>query len=361
MLMSRHLCLLALSAAAVAQQQIVVPASAAVADSNSFLWVAGFSRDLRQQTIIGSSHLQPMLGRTLTGIAYRRDGSEDEPYAGGTCQMRIVVSTATTSALAANRAFAQNHGGDAVLAFDGTVTVPSSPAPQGGFVPWDAAHTVEIQFSQPFVYTGGDLCVDVLGRAAPSGTVEWWMADCVFEELQGSVTDVGAGCGPFANVFGGWAFVGPRTLLPGATARFWAYGAPGDLMMLLLAVDVSANVAPLAALGLPAGPGCFAHLDPSQIGGTVVTSVAAPPPGLPQTTGEANHRLSIPNQPWVLGARFGAQWLNFDQGFASSNGIRWSVAPAAPSLDMALIQGGATDALGEVSTHQAHVLRLRFD
>jgi hypothetical protein len=53
------------------------------------------------------------------------------------------------------------------------------------------------------------------------------------------------------------------------------------------------------------------------------------------------------------------QWLDLG-ALTSSNGVTWTIAPAAPTLDMALLDGVVSDTTGNVSVYLAHVLRFDY-
>jgi hypothetical protein len=57
-----------LGAAVTAQQHLVVPAAFTNAEAPAYGWIAGASRDVRQQTLIGASHLTALLNQTITAI-----------------------------------------------------------------------------------------------------------------------------------------------------------------------------------------------------------------------------------------------------------------------------------------------------
>jgi len=98
--------------------------------------------------------------------------------------------------------------------------------------------------------------------------------------------------------------------------------------------------------------------------GTILAAIVVP--FVPETDplvqprgGIADFRLHLPNVSWVLGTQLATQWFELSQ-MASSNTWLWSVANAAPTLDMALVEGHPSEAKGEVSVHLAHVLRLEY-
>jgi hypothetical protein len=146
-----------------APQHAVVPAVYASNDAISYGWIAGASRDVRQQTLVGASHLQALLGRELLALELRRTAA-DETYQGGTAHLTVVLSTSPNEPLRTSPTYYANVGPDAVQVHSGPVTLPTSPPALGPTVPWSAQNTVRIQFSTPFVYRGGTLCIDVVGQ-----------------------------------------------------------------------------------------------------------------------------------------------------------------------------------------------------
>lgn len=338
-------------------QQQVIPAAYAQADANSHQWIAGASQPRRQQTLIGASHLQAVRNHRITGFALRRTAA-NEIYSGGTTNLAVTFSTSPRAPLTCSNAFAANIGNDAQQVFQGSVSIPTSPADVGPNIAWSAANTVQVTFTQPFLYQGGTLCIDVLGTEVAGQTADWWMADAVFEDIQGTAAQIGTGCGAFGGVSGEWSFVAARTLLPGGYATFRAHGAPQSLGIAVFGAPAPVPM-PMSALGVPA-TNCFCHLDPTTILGTLTQLfVPEPDPRLASMGGVAVVRLRLPNQAWILGVSLATQWLDLAQP-ATSNAFLWSVATSIPTLDMTLIEAHPLETTGEVSVHLAHVLRLHW-
>lgn len=343
------------SSFAVAQvpQLTVVPAAYATTDAVSYLWIPGASRDVRQQTLVGSSHLVPMLGRTLTAIELRRSAA-NEVYQGGVSNMTVTLSTSPSQPLRCSGTFAANVGPDATVVFTGPVTLPTSPAVVGPAVAWTPANTVRIAFQQPFVYTGGTLCLDVVGLAVPGQNANWWMADAMFEDVGGFTAEVGNGCGQYGGAQGRWSFVSTRLLVPGGHASFWAYGVHTGLGIAAFGMRSQAPI-PLTALGIPS-PGCDLHLGSID---AMIPTLFEPPfdPRLDHRGGCGEVILWIPDSSALFGTTMTTQWFDWSQ-LAMSNAIEWTVAGAMPTLDMTAIDGDASQASGQVSVHLAHVLRF---
>ncbi|HEX5050330.1 MAG TPA: hypothetical protein VFZ65_01030 [Planctomycetota bacterium] len=332
-------------------QTLVVPAAYSTQDAVSSLWIAGGSAEVRQQTLVGASHLGALVGRSLTALELRRSAA-DETYQGGEAHLAVTVSTSPNAPLACSQAFAGNVGNDAVQVFDGTVTIPTSPPAVGPSVGWTPDNTVRIAFQSPFVYLGGTLCIDVIGQPVAGQAAGWWVADAEFEDLEGTVVEVGDGCGSYGGPHHRWSYVAERSLLPGAFARFWAHGTPNSLG--LAAFGCASPPIPLTALGLPS-PGCNLFLGSLD----ALLPAVFEPEVHPLLAGVATAevRVKIPNDVAVFGTTFTTQWLEWAQ-LATSNAIQWTVAGSIPTLDMAVIEGHPAEATGEVAVHMAHVLRF---
>lgn len=349
----------AISAAAlVAQgpQYLVAPAAYAATDAISYEWLAGASRDLRQQTLIGASHLAPLIGQPLTAIELRRSAA-NEVYAGGVIDLTVTLSISARTPLSTSSTYAVNVGTGAVQVFTGLLSLPTSPATTGPGVPWSTQNVLRIPFQVPFVYQGGTLLVDIVGAPVAGQNANWWMADAQFENIGGTVVDLGGGCGAYGGPQHQWSYVAKRSLLPGAHARFFAYGPPNSVGLVAFGTK-SATPLPMWMLGFPSGIGCDLMLSSLD---AMMVAIFEPEvePGLLARGGVAEVRLPIPGNSSVLGLSLTTQWLEWSQ-MATSNAIEWTIASAVPSLDMALVEGHPLAATGEVSVHLAHVMRFEY-
>src|SRR5690606_15919074 len=120
---------LACAAAAPAQTgTLTAPAAAASRDGLGVLEVAGFTRTMRQQFLLGPSHLSGARGMELVALRFRRDGHVVEHNPGAA---QVVVRLSASSALDPARPdprFDANHHVPPVTVFQGVVTLPRSPA-----------------------------------------------------------------------------------------------------------------------------------------------------------------------------------------------------------------------------------------
>jgi hypothetical protein len=346
-----------LAQAAPPPQHVVAPATYATTDAVAYEWIAGASRNLRQQTLVGVSHLQSLVNHDITAIEFRRTDA-NEVYAGGTTSMNVTLSTSPRDPLTCSSAYADNVGNDAALVFSGQVTLPTSPATTGSPIPWSPNNIVRVAFVQPFHYHGGTLCVDLTGTRIVGQEANWWMADAMCESVTGTTADIGNGCGAYGGPQGRWSDVDAGSLVPGGYARLFAYGPPYAVGFVVFGAP-SPTPIPLAGLGVPT-PNCYCHLQP----GTIVGSMVVPflpefVPDVQYRGGVADFRLHLPSQSWVFGLQLTTQWFELSQ-MATSNAITWTVASSMPSLDMALNEGDPGDLTGEVTVHLAHVLRFEY-
>jgi len=333
-------------------QFTVVPAGYATTDAPSYFWVAGASCSVRQVTLVGASHLVGLVGRSITAIELRRSAA-DEAFGGGQANLVVSLSHSPRTPLRARPTYDANVGADAVRVFAGPVVIPQSPPQVGPVVAWSAANTVRIEFRAPFVYTGGTLCIDVVGTPIAGQSASWWMADAAFEPTTGVATSHGQGCGAFGGSSGAWAHAAGRHFVPGGHARFHAYGTHGGYGF--AAFGMPGQPIPLTLLGLPA-PGCDVHLSSFE---AILPAYFEPEtvPALMAAGGRADVSLWIPDSAAMFGVGMATQWFDWQQ-LATSNAIHWTVAAAMPTLDMTSIDGDPSEATGHVSVHLAHVLRF---
>ncbi|MBK8974574.1 MAG: hypothetical protein IPM29_01475 [Planctomycetes bacterium] len=342
-------CALFAAAAVVAQTDVVVPAAQAGAEGDSARMVEGLGHAGRQQILVHVSHLAPLAGRRLTALTFRRDHTADFTGLGGEIDLVVRVGAAGRTVTAPSRTFADNVVG-AVEVFRGRVTLPAASPSAPASAVWTGDNAVRVQFTTPYAYAGGDLCVDLAG--APVGTAPIvWYPDAVSDATTGIVTVVGTACGPFANPSGQRTGVGPRGLVPGETARFTTWGTPGAFAILGLGGGLRSQPLDLALVG---APGCTLHVDPLI---TLVT-VVSPPPFGPELGGLAQHRVPLPAQQSMLGVHLGAQWLELaGAALTASEALDCTVATQVPGLGIAVVSQLAGREV-DVDLTRAPVLRL---
>ncbi|MEZ6036567.1 MAG: hypothetical protein R3F29_03745 [Planctomycetota bacterium] len=349
---------LLLASLAIAQtpQHIVAPSAYTTTDAISQNWVAGASRPVRQQTLVGASHLTAMVGHALTALELRRT-AKPEQYEGGTMHWTVTLSIAPITPLQCSSAYAANVGPAPVQVFDGDVTLPTSPAEPGPVVAWDADNVLRVEFQQPFPYNGGTLCIDVLGTPIAGQNADWWMADAMFEDLPGTVVDLGGGCGAYGGPSHVWSSVQERTLVAGGFAHFTAWGPRMSFAIAAFGVGNPVGI-PMTMLGFASPPECNLHL--SSIDGMIpVLLLPHSNPSLVSRGGRADVELKLPGTPYALGIQMTTQWLEWSQ-LATSNALQWSVANAVPTLDMALVESDPSQNNGNVTVFLAHVMRFEY-
>lgn len=354
----------ALTTALTAQSHIVVPAAYATNDAMSYEWIAGATDLQRQQTLVGASHLQPLLNQTITAIELRRT-AVDEAYLAGAANLTVTLSISPNTPLGCSNVFAANVGSSPQLAFAGTVTLPASPAVPGGTgaaVPWTPANTVRIALTQPFLYAGGTLCIDVTGQPI-QGQETWWMADAIEDVIAGTaVSELGPGCGAYGGPLRQWSYIAERSLIPGGRAIFRAEGPPNGLVFAVFGGEATAPTFPnypsLSQWGIPT-PGCVSYVNPFAVLAVVPTIFE--PETHPQSAigALAEVLVQLPADPSWSGFTLTTQWYDLNQ-LAASNGFRWTVGSQPSALDMALCEGSPTLPVGNVTTYLAPVLRFEY-
>ncbi|HEB53120.1 MAG TPA: hypothetical protein ENI87_07700 [bacterium] len=343
--------------AATAQNFTVVPSQFANTDAIRAMNVAGTMGDGRQQILVGESRLAGLLGRDITAIEFRRSAA-DETYAAGSANLTVTASIAPHPTHGCSQTFAANVGPNPVTVFSGVITAPSSPPEVGPTVSWDPDNVVRIPFTTPFPYTGGTLCLDLVGTAIAGQESSWWAADAHCEVFPGQVTtDIGGGCGAYANADQKWSFVREYSLVPGGHVEMFAYGTPYGLAIAALG-QKSAVGTPLSLLGFNAPPGCDLFLSTIDVLQATVF-VPDPHPALITRGGRADFELKVPAIPQALGFTLATQWFDWTQA-ASSNAIEWTLATALPTLDMATVEGHPLSTSGTANVHIAPVLRLEY-
>jgi len=337
-------------------QHFVVPSEYAVHDAVSYQWLAGASRDVRQQTLIAESEIAPLVGKRLVALELRRT-TQNETFAGGTTMWTVTLSTSPKTPLTCSSQYAANVGADAVQVFSGPVTLPTSPANTESKVGWTPENTVRIQFAEPFFYAGGVLCVDVVGAPVVGQNANWWMADAEFEDLSTTTLDLGGGCPPYGGPQGQWSGVAARTLVPGAHAQFFAYGVPNNLALAMFGVGSSTGI-PMSLLGFPVPTQCELKLS-SLLLFQLAVFVPETDPNLMVRGGRADLEMQMGTDASFLGLTCTTQWLDLVT-MHTSNAIEWTTASSVPTLGMALVEGHPAETGGLVSVHLAHVMRFEY-
>jgi len=276
-------------------QTITVPAALATTDGAGLLEAAGFTRAMRQQFLIGPSHLVAARGRELVALRFRRDGHPVEHVPGS---LNLTVRLSASTSLDARRpeaSFVGNHRSPPVLVFQGPLSVPRSPRLRDrNAATWASPDAVTIPFATPFLYLGGTLCVELEGVPVSGATSSWWSIDAEQFQTRGAVASIGQGCGETASRVTRMASADARTLVPGSTARFLAFGPPNGMAIMFFATQL---VGPID-LGFLGAPGCNLYVLPV---GSVAASLRNP---VAQRPGAATLAVQLPGEAHLVGAAF---------------------------------------------------------
>ena len=359
---SQGLCVLLFVSSLAGQSHVHAPAASSAGDQNSMSFLAGFDRDARQQILVDQIHLAGFIGREIDGLAVRRDRGWRGALSPGRSDLTVVVSRSPRDAIDISPVFAANFDPDPAqrhVVFAGVVDLPASSEPAGRSFSWDDAEdAIELPFSATFVYGGGTLCVDIVGVRVVGSESPFWPVDAAIDPVVGQVASVGTPCGQPAGLAHAYpsSSVAAYALIPGATARFRGYGAPG----IAGGVFIGAPSAPfdLSWIGVGA-PGCTLHVQPF----VVMPAFYEPLPG-GVSIGVARVMLDIPAVQSSLGFSFRAQFLSVAGSVESTNALDCVVAASPPSLGMSTVFADTSvdpaPTRGVAQSNRAPALRLRW-
>jgi hypothetical protein len=331
-----------------AQQHLVVPQSLARTDGPSLVGLAGVTVPKHQQFVVDAAHLQALQLRSITGIRFRRDQEFGKALVAGQANLTIRIGQSPWGASRASSVLARNLP-SSVEVYRGTLDIPAAP-PVSGALGFDPPDAIQIRFSAPYPYAGGDLCIDLVG--VPLAATRW-PVDAASDPARGSVTSFGVACGRYASIVGETALVAPRELIPGRTVRFVGRGEPGSAAFLLFGLSALSQSVDLAFLG---APGCSLHVSSFA---TAATTYGPAEIG-PAFGGLANVLIHIPGDPALLGARFVTQWFEVGPTLASSNAHDCRISSALPSLGMATVTEIGARGEGYVDVATAPVIRFDY-
>ena len=304
--------------------------------------------------IARAAHLTSLVGKQLKAIEFRRNATATT-FDTGEANLTIKISSMAAATYDCSRTFDSNEGTDVVEVWNSTinpslpvsVVLPNSPPAAGPNVVWTSDNVIRIDFTTPFLYNGGRLCVDITGSAVAGLEAENWIADAYAEDAKGTFQNIGGGCGTYAS----HARVNEYSLVVGNRASFTTLGTPFFFGFAVTGQPQSPGL-PLSFLGFNPPGNCelMTSLD-------VVATV--PMINYPGTAmGYGRWELDIPNNSALQGLGFTTQW--FDYGTqATTDALSWTIG-AAPSLDMATVSGETTSAEGRVVPNIAHVIRFEY-
>lgn len=328
----------------------------------------GCGVDFRLQVIISAGRLKGALNRTLTELQLRRSTGHAGALVAGQADFQVLVSVARTTPHDPSQFFSQNEGAAPVTVFNGLISMPASAAVAGPVTaPWTAKYLVRAPFGRQFVYTGGDLCVEIRGRPRSASANLFWPIDHEAQQVSGSVVRYGSSCAPWSpNPH--TAFGSDGTLRIGCTTWLWSFGRYRASPLMMLGVS---KIDPGIDLGPMGAPGCKQYLVPLAIvplfynppvAGTQLGSVALP--------------LKLPVDRSLMSKSFAVQFAEDESGLprsqwtnasrlSTSNGLWLTVSSRAPDLGLAMISsrdesyGRVTQPTwGEVSVASAPIIRF---
>ncbi|HLU38665.1 MAG TPA: hypothetical protein VK081_04720 [Planctomycetota bacterium] len=325
--MQRSLCIWVVFAASALGQSWTVPAAFASTDATGLGAVPGFTQRFRQQAIYGASLLTPLAGHAIREIRFRRDGQFAGALGAGRARLTVRMSATTRAVLQTSPMFADNHG-SVVTVFQGMIDLPASPALTHRDEPtWTSPHAVTIPLSTSFHYTGGQLALDIEGQPDAANRTRWWPIDQYMEPIIGTAASVGTACDGRNDLN-----VAADQLVPGASVRFVAGGAPLSTSVLAIA---PARM-PAVDLGFLGYPGCTLHVPLDVL---LTRPVSA---GFHGSGGAANHVVQLPAHGQLLGAPLAIQavsvWLEGQTArLATSPALDLTLAGRLPQVDVAMV------------------------
>ncbi len=151
-----------------------------------------FSYDeVRTQMIYNGKKLGFKIG-AITEAAFRRDGTYSSVFNAKKLPLKVWISKSPNTDKSASVCFAQNRGPNPKLVFSGTLNLPRAGAPSTPPAPF----SIVIPFSPPWIYTGGNICLEIV---AP-GPYRYgrWMTDTYYnsEQGRGTALQFGRACAP---------------------------------------------------------------------------------------------------------------------------------------------------------------------
>jgi hypothetical protein len=151
----------ALSSPLLAQVQQVVPTDRDVVAGNGAFLGPLSNAVRRYQLLMDEGELTSLIGQPLTGVTFRLLPSATVPYPAADLtysDYEIFLGGGVDPSLR-SLTFADNRVGPQTQVRDGSLTIPAGSFPVGGSPqPFGA----DITFDTPFVYTGGDLLLELV-------------------------------------------------------------------------------------------------------------------------------------------------------------------------------------------------------
>lgn len=357
-----------------AQAPILVPSSATIPDGDSIatamFWGSNSNNRAHTQALYPTADIGLGTG-TITQLAFRRATSTLAPNAATSITLTIELSVSPTLATAPSANFAQNHGSNRTVVFQGTVQLPATPA-----TTFPAPMLPPIVFQTPFAYdgaTGNSLVVDI--RTSDNTSHQPWFAaqqtigfgsDTAHFTQSTCATDEG-------DISGGWGGRVGQPYPGGVLATsFLGYARKASFQLSVLLVgtqSIGGSFAgiplpvPLTTLGLPASPSCQLAVSPD---------ILLPMGYIPGSGGSPGAvtfgPITLANDPTMVGTTLYAQALSVDYDndmpqplWFPSMTLRWTFGTGhlPPCGQVTRLNDMVPSALsGEIELNTAPVLEL---
>jgi hypothetical protein len=249
--------------------------------------------------------------------------------------------------------------------FQGRVSLPASPALGERYVPWESPHAVNIPFTTPFAYAGGNLCIEIDGQQVP-GSPCFRPFDYEWEGQVGVATKYGIACGKYAGRFGISATVTASNLRLATTASFYSWGQPNTSGAMMIGDQKYFPGIDLDVLG---ATDCDLY-----VRSTIMIPAAFGSPFRAGEPGTAKVAFQIPPTATLMGAMLWVQWANVEVslpraewsnplGLTTSNGLEVTISSFPPALGMATVlsdiaYGGVFPSRGRTNVTKAPALRF---
>ncbi len=178
----------------------------------------------RNMVLISAKSLPFKPGSVIRSVAYRRDSNSSVTYGpikGGKLRVRIGYTTRTPETM--SHKFDKNWSTIPTVVFNKSFDLPAAPKPTTPPAPF----VVKIPFNTPWVYRGGNLCID-LYYSRPSATpYKYWRRDAQWlrgDMKPGSYRNLGYGCRG-SNRYTPYTYPFTYTAIPGYEMFIYMYGA----------------------------------------------------------------------------------------------------------------------------------------
>ncbi len=278
-----------------------------------------------------------MRGSTVDALWFRRDPMFDRQLDAWSAQLTVQFSTAARSPFAAAEQFALNRGASPTTVFQGSLSAATSPASPPSPAPWSAAYAVRVPLSTPYVYSGGDLCIEISGTPVSAGAQRWWF-DYYQADTTAIVQPVGTPCGEPAVHYQRTAMAWHRNLAPGGTISITTVGRARSIGGLAFGPPLASPIS-LESIG---ATGCTLHIQPAVIVPTIYPQLASRV-ATPDSTA-----LQIPAQTNLLGSPFWSQGVNLESGpqsnpagVTTTNALKFTIASALPAVALTTVRSDA--------------------